>query len=173
MPPRYSFCHRPVPVGGGWQPGLRHTLGTHTGHTDQGCWAWQWDLHHPKYQPLMWVGSMASSPWGPTLRGLWVWKIPYIQGQRKSHNKTVGGAQSLQNKILYPLGGRSTTWRTMISKKSLHCCEGSRPHIRLPSLEMQPRGWACPSWGGGGRISTLSHWTLCQFCVSTTLFWLF
>ena len=34
----------------------------------------------------------------------------------------------------YPLGGRPTNWRTLMPKKFSHSCEGSRLHIRLPSL---------------------------------------
>ena len=70
--------------------------------------------------------------------------IFFFQRQRRSHNEMVGEVHLWNNHILYPPSGWPTTWRTMISKKSLHCCEGSWPHIRLPSLEMQPRDWECP-----------------------------
>ena len=30
------------------------------------------------------------------------------------------------------------------TKEAPHCCEGSRPHIRLPSLEIWPRDWESP-----------------------------
>jgi len=35
-----------------------------------------------------------------------------------------------------PEGGQHMMWRTIISKKFSHSCEGSEPHIRLPSLGM-------------------------------------
>ena len=60
-------------------------------------------------------------------------KIPHIQKQR-SHSKQVGGGQSWQNQIPYPSGGWPTNWRTITPKK-FSCCEGSEPHVRLPSLE--------------------------------------
>jgi len=44
----------------------------------------------------------------------------------------------------YLPGGQLTNWRTIIPKKFLHCCEGSRPHIRLPSLEIWPSDWEFP-----------------------------
>ena len=34
--------------------------------------------------------------------------------------------------------GDLTNWRTIIPKKFLHCFEGSRTHIRLSSLGIQP-----------------------------------
>ena len=42
------------------------------------------------------------------------------------------------------VGGQPTSWRTIIPKKISHCCEGSRPHIRLSSLQIQPRDWESP-----------------------------
>ena len=32
-------------------------------------------------------------------------------------------------------------WRTIIPKKFFHCCEGSRPHIRLSNLGIWQRHW--------------------------------
>ena len=32
----------------------------------------------------------------------------------------------------------------MIPKKFSHCCEGSEPHIRFPSLGIQQRDWESP-----------------------------
>ena len=46
--------------------------------------------------------------------------------------------------MLYLLGGWPTNWRTIIPKKVLHSCEGSTPHIRLPSLGILPRDWESP-----------------------------
>ena len=34
-----------------------------------------------------------------------------------------------------PTGGQPTNWRTIILKKLSHCCEGSKPHIRLPAWD--------------------------------------
>ena len=62
------------------------------------------------------------------------------------------GKQSWKNQIPYPPSGWPTDWRTIISK-SLHCCEGSEPQVRFPSLRIQkrpgnPQGiWP---WGPGG-----------------------
>ena len=41
-------------------------------------------------------------------------QIPYVQGQRRSHNKTVGGMQPETNQITHLPGGRPTNWRTVI-----------------------------------------------------------
>ena len=41
-------------------------------------------------------------------------------------------------------GWRSTNWRTIIPKQFSHCCEGSRPHNRLPKLGSQQRDWESP-----------------------------
>ena len=48
------------------------------------------------------------------------------------------------NQILYPLGGRLTNWRTITPKKFSQFCEGSRLHISLRSLGIQPRNWESP-----------------------------
>ena len=66
-------------------------------------------------------------------------KICHIQGQRRSHNKVVGTIMMKSNPIL--ISGWPTNRRTVIPKKLSHCCEGSRPHIRLSSLGIQPRDW--------------------------------
>ena len=42
-----------------------------------------------------------------------------------------------------PIGWWLTNWRTIPMKFS-HCCEGSEPHIRLPSLSIQKRDWESP-----------------------------
>ena len=56
-----------------------------------------------------------------------------------------GGVQSRQNQIPYPPGEWPTNWRTTtIPKKFSHCCEGSEPHARLPSLGIQQRDWVSP-----------------------------
>ena len=41
-------------------------------------------------------------------------------------------------------GGWPADWRTRLPKKFSHCCEGSEPHIRFPSLEIQQRAWEPP-----------------------------
>ena len=38
----------------------------------------------------------------------------------------------------------STNWRRRIPKKFSHCCKGSKPHVRLPSLGIRQRAWECP-----------------------------
>ena len=68
-------------------------------------------------------------------------KIPNIQGQR---SKMVGGTQSRQNQIPNLWGGQPSHWITIIPKKFSHCCEGSRPHIMLPSLGIWQRDWESP-----------------------------
>ena len=59
--------------------------------------------------------------------------IPHAQ-RRRSCSEMVGGAKSRQNQIPYLPGGWFTDRRTIIPKKFSHCCEGSKPHVRLPSL---------------------------------------
>ena len=56
----------------------------------------------------------------------------------------VGGVQSWQNQIPYLPGWWLTGWRTIIPKKFLHYCEGSKPHVRLPSLGIWKRDQESP-----------------------------
>ena len=51
------------------------------------------------------------------------------QNQIKSHN---------------PLSGQLTKWVTIILNKLSHCCEGSEPYIRLPSLGIQQTAQESP-----------------------------
>ena len=43
-----------------------------------------------------------------------------------------------------PAGRWPTNWRTIISKKFSHCCEGSESHFGLWSLGSQQRVWESP-----------------------------
>ena len=43
-----------------------------------------------------------------------------------------------------PTIGWPSNWRTIIPKKFSHFCEGSEPHIRLPSLETWQKDWEFP-----------------------------
>ena len=82
-------------------------------------------------------------------------KIPLIQGQKRSHNKTIEGAQLKLNQILYPQCGWLTNWRTIIPRKFSQCCEGSRPHIMLPSPGIWPRDWESP---GNLTLQASENW---------------
>ena len=82
--------------------------------------------------------SLTRRLWNPPKR------ILHIHGERRSHNEMVGGEQLWKNQIQYLPGGQLTNWGTIIPKKFLLCCEGSRPHIRLLSLEIWPRDWEFP-----------------------------
>ena len=66
-------------------------------------------------------------------------KIPHIPGPRRSCNETVGGAQSCQNQIPYPLSGQPIKWRTTIPKKFLHYCKSSRPPSDFPIWQSRKR----------------------------------
>ena len=44
-------------------------------------------------------------------------KISYIQRQRRSHNKMVGGGHSQSNQIPHPPGGRPTNWKIIILQR--------------------------------------------------------
>ena len=71
-------------------------------------------------------------------------KIPHVQGQTRSHNKTVGGVQPQSNQITHLPGGRLTNWRTIKTNNFSHCYEGSRPYTRFPSLRILQRDWESP-----------------------------
>ena len=38
-----------------------------------------------------------------------------------------------------PTGGQHTSWRTTTPQRFSHCCEGPKPHIRLPNLRISQR----------------------------------
>ena len=45
---------------------------------------------------------------------------------------------------LIALGGQPTNWKPVVPKKFSLCCEGSEPHVRLPSLGNPAKGlWTC------------------------------
>ena len=96
-------------------------------------------------------------------------KICHVQGQRRSHNKVAGTVMIKSNPIL--ISGWPTNRRTVIPKKFSHCCEGSRPHIRLPSLGIWPRDWE--SLGNltlkatGGEVETLGRHKQNFVCITT------
>ena len=90
----------------------------------------------PKSQPAV-EQQLKGRHWNPPK------KISPIQEQRRSHNKTIGGAQLQLNQILYPLCGWLTNWKTTIPKKFSQCCEGSRPHISSPAQESGRGTWNC------------------------------
>ena len=56
----------------------------------------------------------------------------------------VEGAHLRNNQIPYPLGGRPTNWRTIISQKFSHRSESSELHVRLPSLGVWHWEEDCP-----------------------------
>ena len=87
-------------------------------------------------------------------------QTPHTQGQRKSHDKTVGGARSWWNQILYSQGGSPTNWRTIIPKRLSHYCEDSRPHIRLPSLGEGP-----------GNPQVIWFWSPVGFDYRNSIYW--
>ena len=53
--------------------------------------------------------------------------ISHVQRQKRTWNKTVGGAQSWWNQILHLPGRWLTNWRAIIPKKFSHCCEVLSP----------------------------------------------
>ena len=89
---------------------------------------------HLLLQELQNYNSLLNNRWQDNVGSHQKEIIPHIQGQRRSRSKTVGEAQSWQNQIPYPLGGWPTKMRLIITKKFSQCCEGSEPHVRLPSL---------------------------------------
>lgn len=75
---------------------------------------------------------------------------------KKKLNKMAGRMHSSYNQIPYPLGGRITNWRIIISQKFSHRSESCEPLIKLP-----------PDWGSGMGRRTPSrafnlegHWGL-------------
>ena len=54
------------------------------------------------------------------------------------------GCNENQIKSHNPLSGQLTNWVTIIPNKLSHCCEGSEPYIRLPSLGFRQRDWESP-----------------------------
>ena len=73
-------------------------------------------------------------------------KIPHIQRQRRSHNKTGGGEQSQYNPM--PTEWVTHKLKNSNTKKFSHSCEGSEPLVKLPSLRIWQR-----DWGSSGNLT--------------------
>ena len=71
-------------------------------------------------------------------------RCPTSKDKEEAAAKKQGGFEHVKNQIPYPPGGRPTDWRVMIPRNSSHCCRGSEPHVRLPSLGLQKRDWESP-----------------------------
>ena len=114
------------------------------------------------------------------------WKLPkkifYIERQRRSHNKMVGGALSWYNPISYLPVGQPTNWKIIVSQRFSHWSESSQPHVRLPILRVWNREEEPPehfalkasvAWvqelhrTGGNRDSTLGGCTQGFTCTGT------
>ena len=84
-------------------------------------------------------------------------KIPHVKRQRGNCSELVGGVQSQLYQIPEMPGGWPTDGKMTIPKKFLHYCEGSEPHVRLPSLGIQQRlGIPRESGLKGSRIWSLT-----------------
>ena len=87
------------------------------GITEDEMVGWHHQLYRHEFEQASGVGdgqgSLACcSPWG---------------------HRELDTTEQLNWTELRAAGGWSTNWRTIIAKKFLHGCEGSRPHIRLPN----------------------------------------
>ena len=86
--------------------------------------------------PLWWKGYL-----------FWVLVLEGLAGTSRTKEKLQGygrrAADTLKSNPNLTRWQR-TNWRQLIPKKFSHCCEGSKPHNRLPKLLIRPRDWEFP-----------------------------
>ena len=68
---------------------------------------------------------------------------PHPKTKKKPQQDSRRGTIMIKSNPI-PAGWVTTDLRTIIPKKFLHYCEGSEPHIRLPSLAIRERDWESP-----------------------------
>ena len=66
--------------------------------------------------------------------------IPQPRTKEKPQRDNRRGTVTIKSNFI-PAGVQPTNWKMIIPKKFSNCCKGSRPDIRLLSLEILQRDW--------------------------------